>query len=69
VDIPLSGYANFMFAPCQKNVASRCLIVAASLCRAAQAAVREAIQLGTALNLLESDAASNLVEHPFLTDV
>jgi hypothetical protein len=28
-----------------------------------------AIQLGTALNLLESDAASNLVEHPFLTDV
>jgi hypothetical protein len=26
------------------------------------------IQLGTALNLLESDAASNLVEHPFLTD-
>jgi hypothetical protein len=27
------------------------------------------IQLGTALNLLESDAASNLVEHPFLTDV
>src|SRR6516165_10511764 len=26
-------------------------------------------QFGTALNLLESDAASNLVEHPFLTDV